>query len=114
MIGGLAAAALVGPAVAMEQNTTANGDQVRVVAVTKTGVDFSDRRQVDGLYARLKRAADKACSMESADRHLARPDQACVEQALAQAVRRADKPLLTAAFQTDATVSNRAFAGNEQ
>lgn len=114
IVGCLLAAALVGPAFAYDQNTAANGDQIRRVAVSKTGVNFGDRRQVDGLYARLKRAADQACSVESADRHLARPDQACVDRALAEAVRRTDKPLLTAAYQADATIANRAFAGNDQ
>jgi UrcA family protein len=111
---GLLAVGLTGPAFAYEQKTTADGDQVRVVAVSKRHVDFADQRNVGALYARLKRAADQACSVESADRHLARPDQACVDQALAEAVRRTDKPLLTAAYQADATASGRALAGNDQ
>lgn len=111
---GLIAAGLAGPAFAYEQKHTTDGDQVRAVAVSKAGVDFADGRKVGRLYARLKRAADVACSTESADRHLARPDQACVAQALGQAVRQTDKPLLTAAYQADATASGRAFAGNDQ
>jgi UrcA family protein len=114
IIASLLAAGLAGQAFAYDQTTTAGGDQVRAVAVSKAGVDFSDRRQVGGLYARLKRAADKACSVESADRHAAAPDAACVDQALAGAVRAADKPLLTALYEADPSVSNRALAGNDQ
>jgi UrcA family protein len=113
-MGALLAIGMVGPAFAYQQTTAANGDQIRVAAVSRTGVDFGDRRQVDGLYARLRRAADKVCSTDSADHHLARPDQACVDQALAEAVRHTNKPLLTAAYEADATVANRAFAGNDQ
>lgn len=109
----LAAPAFAPPAFAYEQTHTRDGDQVRAVAVSKAGVDFADARKVGALYARLKRAADLACSTESADRHLAQPDRACVAQALAQAVREADKPLLTAAYQADAA-SVRALAGADQ
>jgi UrcA family protein len=111
---GLIAVGVAGPAFAYEQKTTSDGDQVRAVAVSRSGVDFADQRNVGALYARLKRAARQACSTESADRHLARPDQACVDQALAGAVRRTDKPLLTAAYQADAAAADRAFAGNDQ
>ncbi|MGZ3275242.1 MAG: UrcA family protein [Phenylobacterium sp.] len=114
IISGLLAAGLAGPAFAYDQKNSPEGDQVRVVAVSKAGVDFADGQKVGRLYARLKRAANLACSTESADHHLARPDQACVSQALAQAVRGADKPLLTAAYQADATAGERAFAGNDQ
>jgi UrcA family protein len=110
----LTAAGAVAPAFAYDQTTNANGDQIRLVAVSKTGVDFADQGQVGRLYVRLKRAADQACSTESADRHLARPDQACVAAALAQAVRGADQPLLTAAYQADSTAAGRALAGNDQ
>jgi UrcA family protein len=114
IIAGLVAVGLVGPAFGYEQKTAVNGDQIRAVPVSQAGVNFGDRGQVDGLYARLKRAADLACTTESADRHQARPDRACVDQALAEAVRHTDKPQLTAAYQADATAQNRAFAGNDQ
>jgi UrcA family protein len=114
LVAGLIAAGLAAPAFAYEQKSTPDGDQVRAVAVSKAGVDFADSRKVGQLYARLKRAADVACSTESADRHLARPDQACVARALAQTVRSVDQPMLTAAYQADATAGDRALAGNDQ
>ena len=114
LVAGLVVAGLAAPALAYEQKSTPDGDQVRVVAVSKSGVDFADGRKVGQLYLKLKRAADVACSTESADPHLARPDQACVAHALAQAVHSVDKPLLTAAYQADAAASDRALAGNDQ
>jgi UrcA family protein len=114
IVGALVAAGLAGPAFAYEQNIASNADQVRVVTVSKAGVDFSNPRSVGVLYARLKHAALKACSPDSADHLLALPEQACVDQALARVVRHADKPLLTAAYQADATAQSRALAGNDQ
>jgi UrcA family protein len=114
IIAGLLAAGIAAPTFAYDQTTNANGDQVRVVPVSRTGVDFADQGQVGRLYAKLKRAADQACSTESADRHLARPDRACVAAALDQAVRGAGQPLLTATYQADSTAADRALAGNDQ
>ena len=66
VISGLIAAGLASPAFAYEQKHSPDGDQVRVVAVSKAGVDFADQQKVGRLYARLKRAANLACSAESA------------------------------------------------
>jgi UrcA family protein len=112
VIAGLVAAGLAGPALA--QTVAGDGDQVRTVTVAQTGVDYSNPRSVGVLYDRLKHAALKACSADSADHLLALPDPACVERALDQVVRHADKPLLTAAYQADARAQNRALAGNDQ
>jgi UrcA family protein len=108
----LSMAALTAPAPAMA--AAADGDQVRTVTVSKKGVDLADAGQARKLYARLKRAANAACSIESADPTYARPDAHCVAEALGRAVRSADKPLLTAAYQSDAASSNHALAGNDQ
>ena len=106
----LALPLLAAPALAR----AADRAQVRAVTVSKKGVDFADAAQVNRLYARLKRAANTACSIESADPKYARPNAQCVAEALAAAVNGAGKPLLTAAYQGDAAVANRALAGNDQ
>ena len=75
--------------------------------VSAKGVNFSSRDQVKSFYAKLRVAAAQVCSSGSA------VDAACVRDVTAQAVKAADKPVLTAMYNSSSD-SNRAFAGNDQ
>jgi UrcA family protein len=69
-------------------------------AVVTTGVDFRDQAAVRAFYARLETAAERVCDSNSANPRIAQRDRACVNKAVAQAVRAADRPLLTALYDT--------------
>ena len=112
----LAASAVVliaAPALAAErQNGEAQAD-ARAQAVSTRGVDFSNQQQVREFYNRLHVAAQAVCDSGSS---LPRPyavDYSCVREVVAHAVKVADKPVLTALYNSSAD-SNRAFAGNDQ
>lgn len=81
-----AAAALGGPALAESHS----------VKIQTARVDFADRAQVKRLYTRLTAAAIRVCSTPTDELYGVRPDQACVDQAVAKAVRSIDQPRLTA------------------
>ena len=96
-----AAAVLAGPAMAYELKTQADGDQVRVVKLPIQRVDFSDRAAVKAFYVKVKAAAAEACIVPSTSSVISRPDRDCVTEAVRQAVRVANRPLLTAAYDKD-------------
>ncbi len=72
------------------------GREPVTVHVSTLGVDFSSAEGVRSFHARLKSAAKDAC--RSDDRTLAAvaADRACARQALDEAVRSVDRPVLTA------------------
>ena len=107
------AAASSAPAMAYQLKTQTGGDQVRVSALPTSRVDFGDPAQAKTFYAKVKRAATDVCTMPSISYVISRPDADCVARAVADAVRNADRPLLTAAYNSDLS-SNRALAGNDQ
>jgi len=108
-----ASAALSAPAMAYQLKNDAAGDKVKVSALPTARVDFSDPAQAKAFYARVKRAAEEVCAAPSTSSTISRPDDACVAHAVAQAVKNADRPLLTAAYNGD-LAGNRALAGNDQ
>lgn len=108
-----ASAALSAPAMAYQLKSDAAGDKVRVSALPTSRVDFSDPAQAKAFYARVKRAAEEVCVAPSISSTISRPDADCVLHAVAAAVKTADRPLLTAAYNTDLS-GNRALAGNDQ
>jgi len=108
-----AAVAISAPAMAYQLKNDAGGDTVRVSALPTSRVDLSDPAQAKAFYAKVKRAAAEVCAAPSTSSTISRPDAECVSQAVAQAVRNADRPLLTAAYDSDRT-GNRALAGNDQ
>jgi UrcA family protein len=68
------------------------------VTVHYSDAAFGDTQGTAGVYRKLKDAARKVCGMHvgvsmALDRHLAA--QACFDKALADVVRRIDRPLLT-------------------
>jgi UrcA family protein len=108
-----AAAALSAPAMAYQLKSDTAGDRVRVSALPTSRVDFSDPAQAKAFYAKVKRAAAEVCTAPSFSSTISRPDAECVSHAVAEAVKNADRPLLTAAYNTDLS-ANRALAGNDQ
>jgi len=71
------------------------------VKVSTAGVDFRDPAAVKDLYARLRVSARDVCDSNSASPRVTQRDKLCVEQAVANAVRAADRPLLTALYDTN-------------
>jgi UrcA family protein len=108
-----AAAAFGAPAMAYQLKDDAAGDRVRVSALPVSRVDFSDPAQAKAFYAKVKRAAEEVCTGPSFSSTISRPDAECMSHALAEAVKTADRPLLTAAYNSD-LAGNRALAGNDQ
>ena len=100
----VAAALLAGPALA----------QTSQVMVRTHHVNFNDPAQVRDVYARINQAAREACTTPSDNKYVAQPERECVARAVADAVRSTDKPLLTAAFNSNPDRANRALAGNDQ
>lgn len=76
-------------------------------AVSAKGVNFMHRADVKRFYAKLRVAAQSVCNTGSA------VDATCQREVMAEAVKTADKPLLTALYDAQGD-SNRAFAGNDQ
>ncbi len=99
------AALLDGQAVAADSHT---------VAVPTAGVNFNSQAEAQAFYVRVQNAAVRACQTDSTNRYVAQADRGCVEAAVASAVRSADRPLLTAAYQGAPSASATAMATNEQ
>jgi UrcA family protein len=87
----VAAAALGGPALA----------ETHSVKLQTASVDFADRAQVKRLYTRLTAAAIRVCSTPTDELYGVRPDRACVDKAVANAVSHIDQPRLTAMLQSN-------------
>jgi UrcA family protein len=102
MLAASAVALLAGPALA----------ETKSAAVSTRNVDFANRAQVNTLYARVELAAQSVCRYDSKNKYVAAPDRACVDAAVAQAVRSANRPMLTAAYQARGAAS--AMATNDQ
>jgi UrcA family protein len=103
LLAAVAAIAVAGPAAAYQLKHDASGDAVRVVALPAGHVDFNDPAQAKAFYAQVKRAADEACLAPSTSGQIMRPDPICSAQAVSQAVRNTNRPLLTAAYDSDSS-----------
>jgi UrcA family protein len=111
----LAAGAVVliaAPALAAETQPATQAE-APARAVSTRGVDFSNGEQVRQFYFRLNVAARQVCDAGSPVPRSFAMDRRCVRQVVADAVKAADKPMLTALYNS-AGDSNRAFAGNDQ
>jgi UrcA family protein len=82
-------------------------------SVSTRGVDFSNQAQVRAFYNKLNAAAQAVCDAGSPVPRAWAIDAGCVRQVVADAVKAADKPVLTALYNASGD-ANRAFAGNEQ
>lgn len=105
-----AALLIAGPAFA---ETARSVEDAPTQAVSTKGVDFNNREQVKHFYAKLRGAIAAVCSSGSISSDISRADASCVRDVTAQAVKAANKPVLTAYYNTQGD-GNRAFAGNDQ
>jgi UrcA family protein len=103
-----AAVLVAAPAFAAETQADAPAQ-----AVSARGVDFSDRAQVKQFYSRLHEAAQTVCDSGSSVPRAFAVDISCVRRVMADAVKAADKPVLTALYNSSAD-ANHAYAGNDQ
>jgi UrcA family protein len=103
-----AAVLIAGPALAAETQP-----ETPTRAISARGVDFSDQQQVRQFYNRLHVAAQAVCDAGSPVPRAFAVDASCVRQVVADAVKAADKPVLTALYNSSAD-TNHAFAGNNQ
>jgi UrcA family protein len=103
-----AAVLIAGPAFAADTQADAPAK-----TVSTRGVDFSNQGQARQFYAKLHAAAQAVCDAGSPVPRAYAVDAGCVRQVVADAVKAADKPVLTALYNSSAD-SNRAFAGNDQ
>jgi UrcA family protein len=107
-----AAVLIAAPAFAAETQTQTQAE-APMRAVSTRGVDFSNGDQVRRFYVRLNATARAVCDAGSPVPRSFAVDRRCVRQVMADAVKAADKPMLTALYNSTAD-SNRAFAGNDQ
>ncbi len=107
-----AAAALLIASPALAETVRAS-DDAPTIAVSTRGVDFSNPAQVKHFYARLRGAIASVCNSGSILSDAARADAARAAEVTAQAIKAADKPMLTALYNTHGD-NNHAFAGNDQ
>ena len=70
-------------------------------AVVVAGVDFNNGSATRGVYEQMKAAATSVCSTYIESAHVTDVDTVCVQRALADAVRSADRPQLTAMNNND-------------
>jgi UrcA family protein len=70
--------------------------QSRTIALS--GVDFRNPAAVRDLYAKLKTAANAVCDSYAANGRVSAADVACTHQVLGEAVRKVDRPVLTAMY----------------
>jgi UrcA family protein len=107
-----AAVLIAGPVLAAEPQAQPQAEAAAKTVSTR-GVDFSNQEQVRRFYIRLTTAAQAVCDAGSPVPRVFATDARCVRQVVADAVKAADKPVLTALYNSNAD-SNHAFAGNEQ
>jgi UrcA family protein len=69
-------------------------------AVSTANVNFRDQAAVKAFYNRIQIAAGQVCDSNSANPRVTQRDALCVRDAVAKAVRAADRPLLTAMYDT--------------
>lgn len=91
-VAGLAFSGLCGRALAADRSDTS----VRVVSTS--GVDFRNPAAVGAFYSQLRMAADAVCGGYSSYDRATLADVACADKALADAVRSANQPPLTAMY----------------
>ena len=98
-----AVAALTTPALAQQHKSFASAQPVPVA-----GTDFRSPAAVQDLYGRLKVAATNVCSLYVESARITDVDQVCVQRALSDAVRAADRPQLSALHDGERALATRA------
>ena len=94
-----AAAALVALGLAGQASAAPN-DDAPTQAVSTAHVDFRSEAAVRAFYRRIEAAAHDVCDSNSPNPRITQMDQACESRAVAQAIRAADRPMLTALYDT--------------
>ena len=96
-------------------NVAAQGHDVTVtIHVSNQGLDLRDPAGAQAFYARLKHAADVACTHGNrVDLKPSGDPVACYEKALAEAIRSVDLPLVTQAYLETHTLRQAAAYGIE-
>ena len=97
----------------------AMADEVSTAVVPTAAVDFNNRAQVDALYSHVRAVARDLCATDANPYGYSSASSVtqCVNEAVSQAVAKANRPLLTAAAEgrtSDGQRANRALAGNDQ
>lgn len=92
IIAAIAAFALTAPAMAQ------TADEAPTQTLRTSNVNFSSPAAVKSFYAKLYQAALTVCDSGSANPRIAQTDISCVRKTMAEAVRAADKPALTAMY----------------
>ncbi len=101
---------LIAAAVALLASSAFAGES-KSVAVSTVGTDFHNRVEVQSFYSRISLAAQDACRIDSTNKYVASSDTDCVRRAISDAVKSADRPLLTAIYQNG---NLTALASNER
>ena len=78
--------------------------------ISTAGVDFRDEAAVKAFYANLRHTAQAACNANPDSWRIQTVDRACYERAMAQAVQKIDRPVLTAEYRAHTTAADTAFA----
>lgn len=87
------------------QALAADKAESKSAQIPAAGVNFYSRAEVQDFYARITVAAKDVCRIDSKNKYVAESDTICVERAVADAVKSADRPLLTAVYQNASTTS---------
>ena len=82
------------------QAAAAPAAAVPAQTVSTTGVDFRDQAAVRAVYASIEQAAYRVCDAGWPNSRLGHRDTACVSDAVNRAVQAANRPLLTAQYDT--------------
>jgi UrcA family protein len=100
---------IAGPAFAADQTQA----DAPTRAVSARGVDFSSQEQARAFYYKLHAAARSVCDAGSPVPRAFAVDVGCVRRVVADAVKAADKPVLTALYNSSGD-ADHAYAGNDQ
>lgn len=101
---------LLAPVMVLGANPAqARDNTVEQATLSARHVDFNDDRQAQAFYVRLDAAAHKVCDVAPNNDLSVQADSAeCRDNALADAVRRLDKPALTRLYQANAGATPQA------
>ncbi len=91
-----AAVAAFAASAASAQTIDPPGREAASHSIVVTAYDFRSPAAVQSLHDHLARVAAQVCNSELAGLQARSADQACAKQALDQAVRQIDRPVLTA------------------
>ena len=105
ILAAVAALALAAPAMAQTI------DAAPTQTLATSSVNFSDPAAVKQFYGKLYQAAATVCDSGSAMPRAAQTDISCMRDVMAQAVRAANKPVLTATYDSANHGSAPVYAG---